>query len=133
MDTRQQKIAHLKALLHLASLDDEVSKEESIYITNVAARLGIHPDELLDYDGRAPELDLPDREYKLYAVFHRLAIVIMIDNTADEQERNYCFDLGIKMGLHPNAVGEVIRHVVEKGPMNAMPSEILSIFRKYMN
>lgn len=133
MDTHKQKISHLKSLLHLASLDGDISKIETVYIMNVAERLGVHPDELLDFNGTEPDLELPDREYKLYAVFHRLAIIIMIDDSASEKERHYCFNLGVKMGLHPNAVGEVIQHVVEKGSMNAMPSEVIAIFKKYMS
>ncbi|MBA4053466.1 MAG: hypothetical protein C0490_02020, partial [Marivirga sp.] len=114
-------------------LDEDISKIETVYIMNVAERLGVHSDELLDFNGIEPVLELPDREYKLYAIFHRLAILIMIDNSASEPEKHYCFNLGIKMGLHPNAVGEVIQHVIDKGPMNAMPSDIVSIFKKYMN
>ena len=133
MDTHQQKLSHLKALYHLALADNELSKVEAIYIMNVAERLGVDTVELVDFDGSEPALDLPDRQYKLYAVFHRLAVVIMIDNAASEQERNYCFNLGIKMGLHPNAVVEVIQYVINKGPMNAAPDEILGIFRKYLN
>ena len=57
----------------------------------------------------------------------------MIDNSVSQLERNYCFNLGIKMGLHPNAVVEVIQYVIDRGPMNAAPDEILGIFRKYLN
>ena len=60
-------------------------------------------------------------------------MVIMIDNVANEVEKKYCFDLGIKMGLHPNAVIEVIQYVVTEGPFNAEPTKILAIFRKYLS
>ena len=133
MDTYQQKLSHLKALYHLACIDNVLSKEEATYIINVAERLGIDPEELVDFDGTEPDLVLPDKQYKLYAVFHRLVMVIMIDNVANEMERKYCFDLGIKMGLHPNAVIEVIKYVVAEGPLRADPSEILAIFRKYLS
>jgi len=133
MDTYQQKLSHLKALYHLACVDNELSQEEATYIINVAERLGVDPEELVDFDGSEPDLELPDKQYKLYAVFHRLVMVIMIDNIASEVEKKYCFDLGIKMGLHPNAVIEVIQYVVKLGPFNAIPGEILAIFRKYLN
>lgn len=133
MDTHQQKLSHLKALYHLACIDNHLSQEEATYILNVAERLGVNTEELVDFDGTEPELELPDKQYKLYAVFHRLVMVIMIDNVANEVEKKYCFDLGIKMGLHPNAVIEVIQYVVKLGAFNADPSEILSIFRKYLN
>ena len=133
MDTYQQKLSHLKALYHLACIDKELSKEEATYIMNVAERLGVDPELLVDFDGSEPDLELPDKQYKLYAVFHRLVMVIMIDNVANEVEKKYCFDLGIKMGLHPNAVIEVIQYVLTEGPLNSEPTKILAIFRKYLS
>ena len=134
MDTHQQKISHLKALYHLATADNVLSKVEGIYIKNVAERLGVDIDELKNFDPRIePTLELPDREYKVYALFHRLAIIIMIDNLIDEQEKRFCFSMGIKMGLHPNAVGEIIDHVIAHGSMNTTPAEVMGIFRKYLN
>lgn len=134
MDNHQQKISHLKALYHLAAADGVLSKVEGIYIKNVAERLGVNLEELINFDPKIePTLELPDREYKIYALFHRLAIIIMIDNTVDERERHYCFTLGIKMGLHPNAVGEIIDHIIAKGSMNVTPAEVMNIFRKYLS
>jgi hypothetical protein len=134
VDSHQQKISHLKALYHLAAADDVLSKIEGIYIKNVAERLGVSLDELMNFNPKIePTLELPDKEYKIYALFHRLAIIIMIDNAIDEREKHYCFTMGIKMGLHPNAVGEIIEHVVARGSMNVMPAEVMGIFRKYLN
>ena len=133
MDTYQQKLSHLKALYHLACIDNELSKEEATYIINVAKRLGVNTEHLADFNGSEPKLHLPDKQYKLYAVFHRLVMVIMIDNLANDIEKQYCFELGIKMGLHPNAVIEVIQYVVSEGPLTATPAEILTIFRKYLS
>ena len=48
-----------------------------MYIKQVAKRLGISEAELEAFDGTEPDLDLPDREYKVYALFHRLVIVTM--------------------------------------------------------
>lgn len=133
MDTHQQKISHLKALYHLACADNELSTLEMTYINKVAEHLGVNPDEIKHFSGSEPELELPDKEYKLFSVFHRLAIIIMIDNSVSEAEKKYCFNLGVKMGLHPNAVSEIIDHVIAKGAINALPSEIMAIFRKYMS
>lgn len=133
MDTYQQKVSHLKTLYYLACADNELTPVEITYITMVAERLGVSLEELRNFDGNEPELELPDKEYKLFSVFHRLAIVIMVDNSINETERQYCFNLGVKMGLHPNAVGEIIDHVVAKGALGAMPSDIIAIFKKYMN
>lgn len=133
METRAQKISHLKSLYHLACADKDISKVETIYIRNVAERFGIDFNELESFSESEPELDLPNREYKVYTLFHRLAIIIMVDNELDPAERHYCQNLGIKMGLHPNAVTEIIDLIGEVGPMKVMPSQVMAIFKKYLN
>lgn len=133
MYSHQQKISHLKALYHLACADKSLTKAEATYIKIVAERLGISQEELEKFDGTEPILELPDREYKLYALFHRLTIIIMIDHAATENEKRYCFNLGIKMGLHPNAIGEIIEYVALTGVMESLPEKIIRIFRKYLN
>jgi hypothetical protein len=133
MDNHKQKISHLKALYHLACADNVLTKAETIYIKKVAEHLGVGEHELSSFTGAEPDLELPDQEYKIYALFHRLAIVVMIDNELSEVERTYCFNLGVKMGLHPNAIGEIIDLIEVKGAIGTMPGEIIAIFKKYQN
>jgi hypothetical protein len=106
---------------------------ELVYIRKVAEGLGIDPRELENFDASEPELELPDKEYKVYALFHRFAIIVMVDNAITEKEKRYCFNLGVKMGLHPNAVNEIIEYTVANGAMAALPDKIMAIFRKYAN
>jgi len=133
VDTHQQKISHLKALYYVACADNHLSQAETVYIKIVAERLGVNADEIQKFDGQEPELELPDKEYKLYSLFHRLAHIIMIDNDPHEKEIQFCFDLGVKMGLNPNAIREIIDHVASHGAMRTTPSDVMNIFRKYLN
>jgi DnaJ-domain-containing protein 1 len=133
LDDHNQKISHLKALYFLACADRVFTKSEAVYIKQVAKRLGISEAELEAFDDQEPELDLPDREYKVYALFHRLVIVTMIDDVLHPDEKKYCFDLGVKMGLHPNAVLEIITYVERNTVFDSTPDEIMDIFRKYLS
>ena len=130
MYTHEEKVSHLKALYYLALSDGVLSKAESIYIKIVAEHLGISMEVLEGFDGTIPELVLPNREYKLYSLFHRLAIIIMVDDRIYEEEERHCFNLGIRMGLHPNAIEEIIAHVMTTTSAES-PAEIIAIFRKY--
>lgn len=133
MDTYNQKISHLNALYHLACADKDLSEIELVYIRNVAERLGVGLQEIEHLKHTEPELDLPNREYKVYGLFHRLVLILMIDGSANETERKYCFDLGIRMGLHPNAILEIIDFSVLHGASKTTPKEVMGIFRKYLN
>jgi hypothetical protein len=133
LDTYNQKISHLNALYHIAYADKDLSEIELVYIRNVAERLGIGLEEIDNLKHTEPELDLPNREYKVYGLFHRLALILMIDGMPNETERTYCFDLGIRMGLHPNAILEIIDFSVLHGASKTTPKEVMAIFRKYLN
>jgi hypothetical protein len=132
VETYQQKISHLKALYHLACADNIYTRSEAVYIRSVAQRFGIDEAELQNFDGSEPDLELPGHEHKLYSLFHRLAVVIMVDNEITTQEKEYCFNLGVKMGLHPSAINEIIASV-EDGDFGAAPNDVTDIFRKYLN
>ncbi len=133
MDSQQQKMSHLRALYHLACADKVLTDVEGEYIKNVAERLGIPLEELSKLDPYEPTLELPNREYKNYILFHRLALIVMIDNALSERERQYCFNLGIKMGLHPNAVGEIIDYIASQGTIDSKSSEVMAIFKRYLS
>ncbi|HEX6226389.1 MAG TPA: hypothetical protein VFZ52_18345 [Chryseolinea sp.] len=130
---QQQKVSHLRALYHLACADKIFTDVEALYIKNVAEHMGIPLDQLSSLDPYEPSLELPDREYKNYVLFHRLALIVMIDNALNERERHYCFNLGIKMGLHPNAIGEIIDYIESAGTSDSKASEVMAIFKKYLS
>jgi hypothetical protein len=133
LDNLPQKLSHLRSLYHLACADDNVSSAELTYIRIVADNLGVDRKELDKFDSEEPVLELPDREYKIYALFHRLAIITMIDNNMQENERQFCFTLGIKMGLHPNAIGDILDHIEANGAAKTTPRDVMKIFRKYLS
>ena len=133
MDSDQQKISHLRALYHLACADKVLTEAEAVFIKNVAEHLGIPLEELSKLDPYEPSLELPNREYKNYILFHRLALIVMIGDALSERERQYCFNLGIKMGLHPNAVGEIIDYISSKGTSDSKASEVMAIFKRYLS
>lgn len=132
MYSREEKISHLQALYHLALSDGEIGKAEATYIKIVADSLNIPVSVLKNYNVDKLDLVLPNREYKLYSLFHRLTIIIMVDGIVHEEEERKCFDLGIKMGLHPNAVGEIIHHVATQSSSGS-PETIIAIFKRYLN
>lgn len=133
MDTHSQKISHLNALYHIACADNDLTEVEIVYIRKVAERLGVSLSDISKLQGSEPELDLPNREYKVYGLFHRLVLILMIDGKAEEKEQQFCFNLGIKMGLHPNAIQEIIDYAILHGALSTTPKEVMAIFRKYLN
>ena len=133
MYTHEQKVSHLKALYYIANSDNVYSEIEATYIMNVAKHLGVNLDEEEHFQEDGIDLVLPKKEHQLYSLFHRLALIVILDDNIREVEKQYCRDLGIRMGLHPNAVNEVIEHVITEGIHDPAPERVLGIFRKYLN
>lgn len=133
MYTHQQKINHLKMLYHAANSDGVYSKGEVIFIRRVAENLGVDIKELENLDVKDFDLELPDREYLIYSLFHRLALIVLVDNEVNESERHFCLDMGVRMGLHPQSVNEILDYIIENGAFNASPESIIAIFKKYSN
>jgi len=120
-------------LYHAANSDGIYSKAETIYIRRVAENLGVDIKELEDADIKNFDLELPKKEYLLYSLFHRLALIVLVDNEMNKSERHFCLDMGVRMGLHPQSVNEVLDLIVEKGAFNTSPEAIVAIFIKYSN
>lgn len=133
MYTQEEKINHLKMLYHAANSDGIYNRAEVIYITQVADSLGVDLTELENLSASDFDLDLPDKEYKLYSLFHRLTLIMLVDNNVNDTERHFCFDMGVRMGLHPQSINEVIDYVIKQGVFSASPKHIIEIFKKYSN
>lgn len=133
MYTYQQKVNHLKMLYHAANSDGSYKKSEKIFIRRVAENLGIDIKELENIDFKDFDLILPEKEYLLYSLFHRLALVMLVDSEMNGSERHFCLDMGVRMGLHPQSVNEVLDHIISNGAFEASPSSIIEIFKKYSN
>lgn len=133
MNNYKQKLSHLYELTKLVKEESIYSSIEHNYIKKVAERLEVDLDDLDNFEPDELKLDLPRNEFMVIPLFHRLVILIGIDSIVLDEERNFCFELGVKMGLHPQAVNEVIDIVVNNGVFDLTPQKITSIFNKFSN
>ena len=128
----QQKLSHINALVRLAKSDDVFSEIEVLFVNRIADRLGVRLEDLSAYDQKDLKLHLPHTEDEVIPLFHRLVILIAIDRIITPEERDLCFHLGVKMGLNPQAVSDVIDLIQEKGN-DVDPSLIIEIFNRHNN
>ena len=131
--THQEKLSHLQDLIHLSKSDESIVKIEAVYIQKVAKKLGISDAEIAIIEFKGIDRALPKNEFQIIPLFHRLIILMMIDSKIHDDEIKFCSDLGIKMGLHPQAVGDIIE-LAKTGHFEYMdPDRISAIFKKYYN
>lgn len=131
----EKKLSHLNDLIRLSRIDGDESHIESSFIDTVAERLGVDKEEVRKI--KSGEIDIkfstPMRENDVIDQYHRLILLMGIDKAIYHEEVQFCFELGIKMGLNTNAIGEVLRKIVRKPEYILQRDEFEKIFRKYSN
>ncbi|MBL3658512.1 hypothetical protein [Fulvivirga sediminis] len=132
--SKEEKLSHLFDLMNMAKADDAIQKIESVYIYKVAERMGIDQLELVKLETLGVEKrSFPKTEHQIIPLFHRLLILMCIDASIDDLEISFCKDLGLKMGLNPFAVNEIVTLACQKQPEHLSPDEINTIFRRFYN
>lgn len=131
----KEKLSHLNDLIKLSRVDGYESSIESNFIESVAERLGVSGSDLDDLKNGHIEIDFspPRYEYQIIPQFHRIILLMGIDRMIYKEEIQFCMELGLRMGLNPNAVKEIVDKMIFY-PNNIIPAEELeSIFKKYYN
>ncbi|MFW5762044.1 MAG: hypothetical protein ACOCXH_13800 [Cyclobacteriaceae bacterium] len=131
----KEKLSHLNDLIRLSRIDGYESSIESNFIESVAERLGVSGRDLDDLKNGQIEVDFfpPKYEYQIIPQFHRIILLMGIDRMIYKEEIHFCMELGLRMGLNPNAVKEIVDKMIFY-PNNIIPAEELeSIFKKYYN
>lgn len=131
----KEKLSHLNDLIQLSKVDGKESHVESNFINSVADRLGIDRHEVKKIkDGETPvKFSTPSRENDVIDQYHRLIMLMGIDKMIYKEEVQFCFELGIRMGLNTNAIMEVLRKTIRKPAYIMQKDELETIFRKYSN
>ncbi|MEO1049061.1 MAG: hypothetical protein AAFX87_00430 [Bacteroidota bacterium] len=127
----QEKLSHLHELIKLSRIDDNVSLIESTFIERVATRLGVPKADLEKVKKNEFKFTPSTYEFERIPQFHRILILMGIDLVITEEEAIFCKQVGIKMGLNPNAILDLLE-IVKKKPVGLLkPSEITEIFKRY--
>ncbi len=130
-----EKLSHLKDLVKLSQIDGEESHMEMNFINSVADRLGVERSDIDKIKSGEIEIKFstPKFENQVIEQFHRLILLMGIDKMITKDEINFCFELGIRMGLNYNAITEVLRKAVISPAHLLHKDEIEGIFKKYSN
>jgi hypothetical protein len=131
----KEKLSHLNDLVQLSKIDGKESHVESSFINSVADRLGVEREELDKIKGgKIPiKFSTPTHENDVIDQYHRLIMLMGIDKMIYKEEVQFCFELGIRMGLNTNAIMEVLRKTLRKPAYIMQKDELEKIFRKYSN
>ena len=133
MDSYQEKLNILSEMIAFARVDQSIKQSEYQFLVKVASNLGIDKttfDELLKKKTTKPTLK---SQAERIVQFHRLLLLMNIDEEQHEKEINSLHTMGLKMGLPPNGITQVLK-VMHKYPNKIVPPEVLiDIFKTQYN
>lgn len=129
----EKTYALVSDLILLAHADNKVTDREYEFILRIADRMGLSKRELDElFEKPVPSKTLYT-ELERITHFYKLVLVMNVDNETHEKEIIMVKNFGLKMGIRPGAVDQIIIRM-KQYENNIIPSdELIKIFQTYYN
>lgn len=133
MDSYEEKISLLSEMIAFAVIDGELHDREYDFLKMVSEELHIDKETFLNLFKRRNEFEVIKDEFHRILHFYRLALLMYCDGVLHEREKVAIHEIGINMGLNPNAMKRVL-HLMEQSPNQMVDAEILlGAFHEQLN
>ncbi|UJH66818.1 TerB family tellurite resistance protein [Allomuricauda sp. SCSIO 65647] len=133
MSTYEEKLSILSEMIAFARVDNKLKPSEYSFLLQVASRLGVEKNVLEDLLKRKAKKKILKSQAARIVQFHRLLLMMNIDQEQHEDEIRRLHEIGLSMGLPPSAVAQVLE-VMHQYPDKIIPPEVLlRIFTAHYN
>ncbi len=130
---KKTKLSLLSDLIALARTSEGINEIEYDFLVIVARQLGITEAELEELSTKKAEKIIISSEAQRILHFHRLVLLMNIDQHADNRELLIVKNFGLKMGLSQDAIDKVLK-IMGNYPNKVVPPEVLiNIFKTQHN
>ena len=131
MNSEQKSL--ISDLILIAKADDKITHGEYDFIQRVAERMGITLKEVDDLFHDPLPTKTSFTELERITHFHKMVLLMNVDGETHEKEVTLLRDFGLKLGIRPGAVEQVLV-AMERYEHKIIPSqELLQIFNTYYN
>jgi len=129
----QEKHQILSDMIALAKADSILHEREYEFILAVAERLGVAKntvDELVESPVETPAFKT---ELQRITQFHRLLLLMNVDQETHIVEMDALRNYGLKLGIRPEAIEQILNEM-ETHENKMMPTErLVEIFKRFYN
>lgn len=120
-------------MIDFARTDGVVKEPEYGFLLGVANQLGIDRDNFNSLFDRKIEHIIPKSQADRILQFHRLVLLMNVDQVQEDIEIERLHTIGLSMGLRPTAIDRVL-HIMGDYPNNVVPPKVLiEIFKTHYN
>ncbi|WP_010521984.1 TerB family tellurite resistance protein [Aquimarina agarivorans] len=131
--THKEKLSLLSEMIELAKSDNELKNSELAFISLVAASLGITKDEVVNLIDNPVKKVILNSEFERIVQLHRLILVMNIDEQTNLKEIIAIKNVGLRMGLPPQAIDEVFQEMMKHKDRIIPTNVLMQIFKKFHN
>lgn len=133
MSTYKEKLSILSEMIAFAKVDDVVKEPEYNFLLGVSSQLDIDKDVFEGLFEKESEHLMPKTPAERILQFHRLVLLMNVDQVQQEVEVSRLHNIGLGMGLPPSAIEQVLS-IMHKYPNNVVPPHVLiDIFKAHYN
>jgi len=125
--------ALISDLIILANADNKVTNSEYDFIMRIAKRMHVSAKEV-DALFKSP---LPSKtdftEIERITHFYKLVLLMNVDRETHSNEVYVIKDFGLKMGIRPGAIDQVLLEMEKHEDKIIPPQQLIQIFQAYYN
>lgn len=133
MNSRKEKLSILSEMIEFAKIDGVVKDSEYQFLSNVASHLGVDGASLEKLFENESEHVIPKTAGARILQFHRLVLLMNVDQSQKRAEVGQLHNIGLGMGLPPSAIDQVLS-IMHQYPNKVVPPEVLiAIFKAHFN
>lgn len=133
MSTYKEKLSILSEMIAFAKVDAVVKAPEYNFLLRVADDLGIAQEVFDGLFKKKSEHVIPKTQAERILQFHRLVLLMNVDQVQEAFEIRRLHTMGLAMGLPPSAIDQVLS-VMQDYPNNVVPPEVMiDIFKVHEN
>ncbi len=133
MSSHKEKLSILSEMIAFAKVDDEVKEPEYSFLLGVASHLEVDRESFDALFETKAEHIVPKTQAERILQFHRLVLLMNVDEVQKDIEVARLHKIGLDMGLRPTAIDRVLT-VMHEYPNKVVPPNVLiDIFKTHYN
>ncbi len=131
MDIEKKQI--ISDMIALAKADNELHEREYDFILAVAERLGLSKEDVDHIHANPTKVNVLTSEMQRITQFHRLLLLINVDQETHFAEMDALRNYGLKLGIRAEAIEQILNEMGEH-ENNMIPSDrLVQIFKRFYN
>lgn len=133
MSSYKEKLSILSEMIGFAKIDGAVKEPEYHFLLGVASHLGVDRESFEALFETDTEHIVPKSQADRILQFHRLVLLMNVDQVQEDIEITRLYKIGLGMGLRPTAIDRVLTVMHEYPDKVVPPNVLIDIFKTHYN